>query len=482
MSAREEGLEADAHTQAHDQTQTMDFAQDQREDPVPEQAFDTAQNYDQGDLVEKEQEQQQQRRQGQDNQREQTQMLELASVVATISETAPTPVPRWRQFATSIGGYLSPFKRRTPQPTQQPLQIEDRKRAATDEMDNIPSAKRSRTEKESSKPENELQIVTQSPTPSRQSTRPSIAFDAATSFRPTPSKLGELTSSSRKRSAPAARTETLQQTPRSAKSLTPHTFTGPSTHNRRVPTTLGTITENTEQSAFPQFNSTTSTEPPISTPSRVPRRRSIKDVRAMHEAKRQTPTTGSYTWEQRGRTSTTPKPPPPSMNADQRYEKLARYQALQRDIEARLKEKEELEKDGDIEEMRSHKRRKVHVDSLVAIPHRKPEDPAGTFRVPDWDSDDEMEVDENVEERVNVFEQAQQVQQEQQKLRELEKTVQQAPERRVQEVKVPSTVKWTFPSLGKRRPAQSMGAEETGRCKAKFTSGLNRWSREVGLA
>lgn len=36
---------------------------------------------------------------------------------------------------------------------------------------------------------------------------------------------------------------------------------------------------------------------------------------------------------------------------------------------------------------------KVRVDSMYSIPHRKPGDPAGTFRVPDIDSDGEMEIE-----------------------------------------------------------------------------------------
>jgi len=67
------------------------------------------------------------------------------------------------------------------------------------------------------------------------------------------------------------------------------------------------------------------------------------------------------------------------------------------------KQLEELKKDEDVIEMESHRRKRVKVDDLEFIPHNRPGDSEGTFRVPDWDSDDEIEVSESVPEKKNVF-------------------------------------------------------------------------------
>lgn len=71
------------------------------------------------------------------------------------------------------------------------------------------------------------------------------------------------------------------------------------------------------------------------------------------------------------------------------------------------KELEELKQDADIKDMTAQSarsRKRVKIDNLAAIPHNRPGDSSSTFRVPDIDSDDEMEVDANVEERSNIFE------------------------------------------------------------------------------
>lgn len=90
-------------------------------------------------------------------------------------------------------------------------------------------------------------------------------------------------------------------------------------------------------------------------------------------------------------------PKPRESNADARLAKLERMRTLQRELE-------ELEQDEDVKEMQSHRLKRVKIDNLVEIPHNRPGDPSGCFRVPEEDSDDEMEVYENVEERSNLFE------------------------------------------------------------------------------
>ena len=88
--------------------------------------------------------------------------------------------------------------------------------------------------------------------------------------------------------------------------------------------------------------------------------------------------------------------------------------------------------------MESHRRKRVKVDSLAWIPHHRPGESSGTFRVPDIDSDDEMEVDETIPERSNVFAEAE----------EMEKVVE---EKKVEEEKVEEEVsEFVFPDVGRR--------------------------------
>lgn len=91
-------------------------------------------------------------------------------------------------------------------------------------------------------------------------------------------------------------------------------------------------------------------------------------------------------------------PTPREPNADERLAKLNHYNELKEHVQT-------LEKDEDIKEMTAaHRTKRVKIDDLVSIPHNRPGDPSSTFRVYDDDSEDEMEVDEAVELRKNVFE------------------------------------------------------------------------------
>jgi hypothetical protein len=78
-------------------------------------------------------------------------------------------------------------------------------------------------------------------------------------------------------------------------------------------------------------------------------------------------------------------------------EKLRKFNELNKQLKA-LKDDEEL--NG----MTEPPMKRVKVDDLVAIPHNKPGDVVSTFRVPDIDSDDEMDVDVDEELRANIFE------------------------------------------------------------------------------
>ncbi|KAI7468542.1 hypothetical protein KC351_g13579 [Hortaea werneckii] len=262
-----------------------------------------------------------------------------------------------------------------------------------------------------------------SPTAQKQVTAAENITDTKHSPIPTKSQvptseLEELTPASRKRSAPS---DDTAATPRPAshntstpKIKTPHTFHGPSSKNSQVPTSLSTVTEESDISRIKNSVLSTSTPaPPMTTPSRMPhQRRTVAEARrsrlshggGLGTSRLGTPRLSSRqnqhdAWS-RG-ASTAPRPStavrPVDNNADRRFEKMERMRRLQRELE-------ELQKDEDIREMESHRRKRVKVDDLQWIPHNRPGEGSGTFRVPDWDSDDEMEVEIDVPLRTNVFE------------------------------------------------------------------------------
>ena len=90
---------------------------------------------------------------------------------------------------------------------------------------------------------------------------------------------------------------------------------------------------------------------------------------------------------------------PKEKNADARAAKLQRYNELREELER-------LKKDADIQEIKAHsvhRRKRVKIDDLAVIPHNRPGDPSGTFRVPDPDSDGEISVEDDWSENSNVF-------------------------------------------------------------------------------
>ncbi|GAB7358697.1 hypothetical protein MBLNU230_g3926t1 [Neophaeotheca triangularis] len=145
------------------------------------------------------------------------------------------------------------------------------------------------------------------------------------------------------------------------------TFNCPSVKYRnKVDTSLSTINEQSEMT--PAANE--QTVPPNS----VARRRTIKMARAAYA-------------------------PYPAPSPRTGLDKLRELRHAQRQVAA-------LEKDEDLSDfLKPVKRTKyVKVDRLVKIPHNRPGESSGTFRVPDLDDDDEMEVWEDVAERSeNIF-------------------------------------------------------------------------------
>ena len=141
--------------------------------------------------------------------------------------------------------------------------------------------------------------------------------------------------------------------------------------------------------------------------------------------------------------------------------------------------------------MQSHRRKRVKVDDLEVIPHNLPGDSSGTFRVPDWDSDDEMEVDESVPERKNVFSIQAQQQAEQQAPQqaapqqasqpaetsaadEMSFSMEQKPAENDEE----EVIDFGFPTFGPRLPEHDISEEEEERLGAEFARGFNEFLRE----
>lgn len=391
---------------------------------------------------------------------QQQQALTITTTSASPPAQEATPaVPKWRRYITSAASLLSPFGRRTSQSHQPIPQIEDRKRSAPEQEDE-PTPKRARTEETKRGRTEEPAFTAAQETPTQRCVAAKAPQSAPAAQKQASSSLGEITPAARKRSAPSD-----ESTPKPSK--TPHLFVGPSAKNHKVPTSLSTITEYSETSRLSIMSE--STPAPSSTPSKMPhQRRSIAGVRASRLAGAGTPRASQYSWDRASTTKAT-TPRPAEINADARFAKVERMKQLERELE-------QLKRDSDVLEMESHRRKRVKVDQLAYIPHNKPGDSEGTFRVPDIDSDDEMEVEYNVPERVNVFEEASRTEKgvEQQVVQEMERTTQEK-EKVVQEVKEVKKTVWNFPSVGKRRPDQEKSAEYCEAARVKFVTGFEAW-------
>ncbi|KAK4569335.1 hypothetical protein LTR86_003097 [Recurvomyces mirabilis] len=338
-----------------------------------------------------------------------------------------TPRPLWRRmFGAAVGilGELTPASRKraatedTPTNTNRPaksLRFETSSQGTADEQPDHGSATTSLTSTEQRSSQHAIasreaehdQTISQN-TSAVQEEYEQDAAAAQGADSPTPSQYRSArteTSSGRARSSPS-------------KSSTPSRFLMPSTKNKRVPTSLSTVSEYTE----PETSYISSF-----TPSRPPQRRSVASARAAR-------TQSSTPWSNR-RKSTTSGPITTSSGPDARWEKLERVRTLQQELNR-------LNSDSDVIEMESHRRKRVKVDSLAWIPHHRPGESSGTFRVPDIDSDDEMEVDEMVPERSNVFAEAVEM--------ETEKVVEEETEEDKEEVVV-DVGDFVFPDVGRRR-------------------------------
>ncbi|KAK3673352.1 hypothetical protein LTR78_006898 [Recurvomyces mirabilis] len=356
----------------------------------------------------------------------QQQQLDLHQVNTT-PFAQDTPRPLWRRmFGAAVGilGELTPVSRKraatedTPTTTGRPaksLRFETSSQGTADEQLGHGSATTSLTsiEQRSSQHamasrEAEHDQTTSQNTSSAQGEHEHDAAAAQGADSPTPSQY---------HSAPAETSSGLARRSPS-KPRTPSRFLMPSTKNKRVPTSLSTVSEYTE----PETSYISSF-----TPSRPPQRRSVASARAAR-------TQSSIPWSNR-RKSTTSGPITTSSGPDARWEKLERVRNLQQELNR-------LNADSDVIEMESHRRKRVKVDSLAWIPHHRPGESSGTFRVPDIDSDDEMEVDETIPERSNVFAEAVGMEVEREK---------EPVEQEVVEEVVVDVSEFVFPDVGRRR-------------------------------
>jgi hypothetical protein len=161
-----------------------------------------------------------------------------------------------------------------------------------------------------------------------------------------------------------------------------------------------------------------------------------------------------------------------------------------RDLQAEL---EALRKDEDVKEIEQHsvhRRKRVKIDDLSVIPHNRPGDSSSTFRVPEIDSDDEMEVDESVE-TGNMFEKAGEAM----VVEDVQPTPAAAPPPPVFKRPEPASVtrptttapvekesekakekpRFNFPSVGKRPAGYQVSDEYRLRAKTAFQGGLERF-------
>jgi hypothetical protein len=214
---------------------------------------------------------------------------------------------------------------------------------------------------------------------------PSVGSVSSPSSSASPSSLGRLPSS-RKRPAPEpelleSEAANVPSTPTPNFRAAPKTLRAPAT----MPSLLSTISEHTEPSETEDARSRATS---YATPCRP---RSINKVRAARQSLGKTPNRVS---------SSNINSAPRVRNADTRDKTLH----PENYPEEANKENREIIQNLPVPEFRATKRVKIH--HLKEIPHNRPGDAEGTFRFPDLDSDDEMEVDIDAPLRSNIFEES----------------------------------------------------------------------------
>lgn len=136
-------------------------------------------------------------------------------------------------------------------------------------------------------------------------------------------------------------------------------------------------------------------------PKSLPRpRRTYREARAARARNVNDPPTPAI----RRTTHTAPTTPLDKKNDYERIRRLREMQLLQ-DQQKALEEKLAKLRAEQAAELESQPRKtkRVKLDQLKSIPHNRPGESSGCFRVPEGDSDDEMEVDESAELIDNAF-------------------------------------------------------------------------------
>lgn len=217
----------------------------------------------------------------------------------------------------------------------------------------------------------------------RQRTTQSAMKQRSTQFAPT------VTEQTPSRPAPAAMEPPATAPPRSSFSEQPDATTTTTTAKTPAPTPKRKRLVTTAATPLAAISEASPLEMHTITPR--PTRRTIANTRLTQTARKAEPQK-PWAWEAR--------PPQARMpNADARIAKIRRAEALRKEL-AQLEE----------EEIILRRTKRVKVDHLSEIPHNRPGDSSSTFRVPDIDSDDEMEVLDDIDGRPNIFSASQQQQ------------------------------------------------------------------------
>ncbi|KAK5175623.1 uncharacterized protein LTR77_000762 [Saxophila tyrrhenica] len=228
-------------------------------------------------------------------------------------------------------------------------------------------------------------------------------------------------------------------TPRATFPPSPRDWTGPSAKNPRQPTSLSTINEYSEPTHTTILEDSTPSRPSRSAPSRgLQAPQNTPAIKPRRSVASPSPSSSTFSnlstmpqstpflmrrsaanrLAKRAAANSTPKPfawardtpRPREPNADARLEKIQRIRALEKQLQ-------ELKSDDDVKDIEAHsihRRKRVKIDDLAVIPHNRPGDSSGTFRVPDYDSDEEIEVDSDCMDlsgNSNIFDDAEKAQQ-----------------------------------------------------------------------
>ena len=342
-----------------------------------------------------------------------------------IPQTAPA-VPRWRQIIGNTIGRLSPFSRKQTVPQTVPQQ-----QNPSAPLGELPESRKRAAEEEDEE---------QSDTPTQKRPRTFLNPSVKRGL-PHHSSLHTITEYTENSEMPSEVPMSTPSKPPSKPSTKPPQTFEESLRQIQAQSATKAAAKRTFSERDDETESITT-----STPATGRKRRTVAEVRAAHAARAaaRAGTPIQKSWE---RTPMVKEP-----NADLRH---ARAQEIE-STRARLAA---LEAEAVADGTMHRKLKRVKVDDLVLIPHNRPGDSEGTFRVPDYDSDDEITVDEDAEETsrdVNMF-------------AELEKQTEKVTE------STKKRVKYVFPSVGLEEDGYEVDAAWRREQGVKFGRCFDAW-------